>query len=254
MDAVILCGGKGTRLKSVVSDRPKPMAELNGKPFLQGLIEYAAGFGVRRFILCAGYMADVIEKHFSAAPPGLEVVVSRETEPLDTAGAVKNAAALIHTPQFLVMNGDSLCRIDLRALMDFHFSRGGRVSVAVARVADTGSFGSVTRDAGGRILSFREKAAAGAGWNSLDTHLVTNGHTYPATGDTRWAGPYAITLPVDPWGRPYVINAANFTSLTTPPTPIWVLSAGPNGVINTSIATTAAATVTGGDDIGFRVR
>ena len=96
--------------------------------------------------------------------------------------------------------------------------------------------------------------AAGAGWNSLDTHLVTNGHTYPATGDARWAGPYAITLPVDPWGRPYVINAANFTSLTTPPTPIWVLSAGPNGVINTSIATTAAATVTGGDDIGFRVR
>jgi len=96
--------------------------------------------------------------------------------------------------------------------------------------------------------------AAGAGWNSLDTHLVTNGHTYPATGDTRWAGPYAVTLPVDPWGRPYVINAANFTSATTPPTPVWVLSAGPNGVINTSIATTPAASVTGGDDIGFRVR
>jgi len=96
--------------------------------------------------------------------------------------------------------------------------------------------------------------AAGAGWNALDTHLVTNGHTYPATGDTRWAGPYAVTLPVDPWGRPYVINAANFTSATTPPTPVWVLSAGPNGVINTSIATTPAASVTGGDDIGFRVR
>lgn len=94
--------------------------------------------------------------------------------------------------------------------------------------------------------------AAGAGWNALDTHLVTNGHTYPATGDTRWNGPYATTLPVDPWGRPYVINAANFTSATTPPTPVWVLSAGPNGVVNTNIA--AATTVTGGDDIGFRVR
>lgn len=96
--------------------------------------------------------------------------------------------------------------------------------------------------------------AAGAGWNALDTHLERNLHGYPATGDTKWSGPYAITLPVDPWGRPYVINAANFTSSTTPPTPVWVLSAGPNGVINTSIATTAAATVTGGDDIGFRVR
>jgi prepilin-type N-terminal cleavage/methylation domain-containing protein len=96
--------------------------------------------------------------------------------------------------------------------------------------------------------------APGAGWNSLDTHLVTNGHTYPATGDVKWSGPYAATLPVDPWGRPYVINAANFTSSTTPPTPVWVLSAGPNGVVNTNIATTAAATVPGGDDIGFRVR
>lgn len=94
--------------------------------------------------------------------------------------------------------------------------------------------------------------AAGAGWNSLDTHLVTNGHTYPTTGDTKWSGPYATTLPVDPWGRPYMVNAANFTSATTPPTPVWVLSAGPNGVVNTNIATNVTAP--SGDDIGFRVR
>jgi prepilin-type N-terminal cleavage/methylation domain-containing protein len=99
--------------------------------------------------------------------------------------------------------------------------------------------------------------AAGAGWNALDTHLVTNGHTYPAAGDTRWAGPYAATLPVDPWGRPYVINAANFQIQPVPPAapiPVWVLSAGPNGIVETNIANTAAAAVTGGDDIGFRVR
>ena len=96
--------------------------------------------------------------------------------------------------------------------------------------------------------------AAGAGWNSLDTHLVSNTHGYPTTGDTKWSGPYASTLPVDPWGRPYLINAANFTSATTPPTPVWVLSAGPNGLVETNIANTAAAAVTGGDDIGFRVR
>ena len=93
---------------------------------------------------------------------------------------------------------------------------------------------------------------AAATWSSLDTHLVSNGHTYPLAGDTKWAGPYATTLPVDPWGRPYVINAANFTSVVVPPIPVWVLSAGPNGVIETNIA--AATTVTGGDDIGFRVR
>jgi prepilin-type N-terminal cleavage/methylation domain-containing protein len=95
-------------------------------------------------------------------------------------------------------------------------------------------------------------AAAGALWSPLDNQLVTNGPLYPTTGDTKWSGPYATTLPADPWGKPYVINAANFTTVTTPPTPVWVLSAGPNGVIDTPIATTT--TVTGGDDIGFRVR
>ena len=93
-------------------------------------------------------------------------------------------------------------------------------------------------------------AAPGATWNQLDTHLVNNGHTYPATGDNKWAGPYSAQLPVDPWGRPYVINAADFTAAAT--IPVWVLSAGPNGIVETSI--NAATTVTGGDDVGVRIR
>lgn len=172
MDAVILCGGKGTRLKSVVSDRPKPMAALNDKPFLQLVMEYAAGYGFKRFILAAGYMGEVIEKHFSGAFPGYTVAVSHETQPLDTAGAVKNASSLIQTPQVLVMNGDSICRIDLRAFTEFHFSRGGRVSVAVAKVPDAGSFGSITMDSGGKILSFREKAGAGAGYVNAGIYIL----------------------------------------------------------------------------------
>jgi prepilin-type N-terminal cleavage/methylation domain-containing protein len=98
-------------------------------------------------------------------------------------------------------------------------------------------------------------APPGAQWNALDTHLVTNGHTYPLPpSDTKWAGPYATTLPVDPWGRPYVINAANFIPPAPPALaiPVWVLSAGPNGVVETNI--NAATTVPGNDDIGFRVR
>jgi prepilin-type N-terminal cleavage/methylation domain-containing protein len=94
--------------------------------------------------------------------------------------------------------------------------------------------------------------APGAGWNQLDTHMVQNGHGYPATGDNKWAGPYAAQLPTDPWGRPYVINAANFTSTAVPPIPVWVLSAGPNGVVETNIA--AATTTPGGDDVGVRIR
>ena len=95
-------------------------------------------------------------------------------------------------------------------------------------------------------------AAGAANWNLLDTHLVTNGHTYPATGETRWNGPYATTLPQDPWGRAYLINAREWSSTATPPLPVWVLSAGKNGVVETNIA--AAVTTPGGDDIGFRLQ
>ena len=95
-------------------------------------------------------------------------------------------------------------------------------------------------------------APGGANWNLLDTHLVTNGHGYPATGDTRWNGPYATTFPLDPWGRPYVINSAEFASIAVPPLPVWVLSGGKNGVVETNIA--AAVTAPGGDDIGFRLQ
>ena len=92
-------------------------------------------------------------------------------------------------------------------------------------------------------------------WDTLNNHLVINNRGYPApttAGDTKWMGPYATTLPLDPWGRPYVINALNFTSTTSPPTPVWVLSAGPNGLIDTPIATGTTAPLN--DDIGFRVR
>ncbi|GAB4372758.1 MAG: hypothetical protein Kow00128_21780 [Deltaproteobacteria bacterium] len=90
-------------------------------------------------------------------------------------------------------------------------------------------------------------APGGANWDLLDRHLVTNGRGYPATGDTAWRGPYATSLPVDPWSRSYVINAANFQS---PPNPVWVISAGVNGVVDTA----AGAATLAGDDIGFRIQ
>lgn len=90
-------------------------------------------------------------------------------------------------------------------------------------------------------------APGGTNWDRLDNHLVTNGRGYPATGDTAWKGPYATSLPVDPWAKAYVINSANFQS---PPNPVWVLSAGSNGVIDTA----AGAATLAGDDIGFRIQ
>jgi NDP-sugar pyrophosphorylase family protein len=163
MDVVILCGGKGTRLKTVVSDRPKPLAEVAGRPFLELLMEYVHSFGFGRFVLCAGHMGEMIRDYFAARRLPYEVEVSIERDPLDTAGAVKLAEPLITTPRFLAMNGDSMVRADLRAFAAFHEERRPRASLAAARKLDASAFGTLEVDAHGNLLSFREKAAARSG-------------------------------------------------------------------------------------------
>lgn len=162
-EALILCGGRGTRLQAVVSDRPKPLAEVAGRPFLELLMDYVAGFGVRRFVLCAGYMGEMIRDHFAARRLPYEVAVSIETEPLDTAGAVKLAEPLIKGGRFLALNGDSIVRADLKAFEAFHDARRPLASLAAARKEDASAFGTLDVDAGGRLLAFREKAAAKSG-------------------------------------------------------------------------------------------
>lgn len=170
-DAVILCGGRGTRLQAVVSDRPKPLAEVAGRPFLELLMDYAAGFGFRRFVLCAGYMGEMIRDHFASRRLPYEVAVSIEKEPLDTAGAVKLAEPLIRSGRFLVMNGDSLVRADLRAFEAFHDGRRPLASLAAARKEDASAFGTLEADAQGRLLAFREKAAAKSGLVNAGIYL-----------------------------------------------------------------------------------
>lgn len=163
MDAVILCGGKGERLRGVVSDRPKPLALVGGRPFLELLTDYVHGFGFARFVLCAGYLGEMIRDHFAARRLPYEVAVSVEKEPLDTAGAIKLAEPLLRTPRFLALNGDSLVKADLRAFAAFHEARRPLASLAAARKADASAFGTLDVAADGRLLAFREKAAAASG-------------------------------------------------------------------------------------------
>ncbi len=167
IDAVILCGGMGTRLRSVVDDRPKPMAEISDRPFLDIVIDTFAEFGLRRFILCAGYMSDVIRDYYAdkndsaawgPAPRCRRFVVSDEHKPLGTAGAIKNAAKHIKSDTFLVANGDSFCSADLRRFYDFHSARHALMSMVVIETENTGDCGLVMLDDSQRITGFEEKA------------------------------------------------------------------------------------------------
>lgn len=157
VDVVILCGGKGTRLREVVHDRPKPMAEIQGRPFLDILITYVSNFGLKRFILCTGHMGDYIETVYRRPDAERLFVFSKEETPLGTAGALKNAEQHIQSNPFLVMNGDSFCPIKIDELLETHARNGAIATMAVSQIDDAGDFGSITMDARGRITAFREK-------------------------------------------------------------------------------------------------
>ena len=161
IDAVILCGGLGTRLRPISGELPKVLMPFAGRPFIDILIESLLPFGIKRFILCVGYRRDRIREHFR--DKDYEVEFSEETEPLGTGGALKNARPYITSSPFLLLNGDSLCPIDLHLFYDFHMRKGGILSLVLARPLSENSYGVVEVDQENRILAFREKAEAQRG-------------------------------------------------------------------------------------------
>lgn len=158
-DVLILAGGRGKRLQQLVNDKPKPMAGIGGRPFLDVLIDYASGFGLNRFILGTGYKAETIAAYYEGKDATQQVLFSTEAEPLGTAGAVKNAEELIQSNPFMVMNGDSFCRVDLRDLLDFHIEKNALLSVALVATDSAEDFGTVELDDSQEIVRFEEKKA-----------------------------------------------------------------------------------------------
>ncbi|HXT02307.1 MAG TPA: sugar phosphate nucleotidyltransferase [Elusimicrobiota bacterium] len=152
-----MCGGEGTRLRSVVADRQKTMAEANGKPFLEILLDWAAGQGVVRFVLCTGYKSDQVESYFRERRPDLDVAYSNEPSPLGTGGALHNALPLTDGGPVLVLNGDSICPLDLSSFAAYHARSGGAASLAVVDPGVRRDGGFIDLDPSGRILSFDER-------------------------------------------------------------------------------------------------
>lgn len=162
-DAVILCGGLGKRLQPVVSTTSKVMADVSGRPFLDILIAHLKKQGIRRVILCTGHKAEQVEDYYRKNSQGLTFEFSRESDPLGTGGALKNAWYFIESDQFLVFNGDSFCAVDLNALLDFHQSKLARASVVISRAQDVSAFGNIFLDEDVKIVKFQEKDPARGG-------------------------------------------------------------------------------------------
>jgi len=156
-DAVVLAGGFGTRLASVVSDVPKPMAPIAGRPFLERLLDRLIAQGITRVVLAVGHKREIIQNHFGSRYQDLDVQYSVEATPLGTGGALRQAFAEAGLQRALALNGDTYCTADLQAFSAAHLQAGRAASLTLVPMADAGRYGAVELDAAGRIAAFREK-------------------------------------------------------------------------------------------------
>jgi NDP-sugar pyrophosphorylase family protein len=159
LPALLLVGGMGTRLRSVVSSKPKPLAPVGDIPFLELLVLQLRSQGIRRLVMCTGYQAEQVREEFGDGHRwGVGIEYSNEPRPLGTAGAIKFAEQfLAQASDFLVMNGDSFLQFDFREFHRFHREHGGLASIAVRSVPDASRYGTVHLDRGNRVIGFSEK-------------------------------------------------------------------------------------------------
>jgi mannose-1-phosphate guanylyltransferase len=158
VEAVVLVGGKGTRLRPLTLSAPKPMIPTAGVPFLQHLLSRIRAAGVRRVVLGTSYLAETFETAFGdGSALGLELVYVVEDQPLGTGGGIRNVAKHLSSDDVLVFNGDVLCGTDLRAVVGTHRSTGADVTLHLVRVPDPRAYGCVPTDATGQVTAFLEK-------------------------------------------------------------------------------------------------
>ena len=170
--AIILAGGKGTRLRSVVPDLPKPMAPIDGRPFIEHQMDYWIGQGVGRFVVSVGYKKEVIMDHFGTSYRSTPLTYAIEHEPLGTGGGLLLAAQGLREP-FLVLNGDTFFEVDLAKLLKFHADHSADWTFSLFRTSGVGRYMGIEVQSDGQIDSLK----SGTGEKSC----LANGGVYLVT-------------------------------------------------------------------------
>ncbi|KYH34469.1 D-glycero-alpha-D-manno-heptose 1-phosphate guanylyltransferase [Clostridium tepidiprofundi DSM 19306] len=156
MEAIILAGGLGTRLQSIVNEVPKPMAPIKGEPFLKYIFEHLKRNGVSKVILSVGYKHEKIIKYFNDNYEGINVVYSIEKELLGTGGAIRKALSFTKEKNVIVLNGDTFFDVNLRLLMDKHEENNSDLTIALKSMRNFDRYGTVLLQQN-RIMKFQEK-------------------------------------------------------------------------------------------------
>lgn len=173
LTAVILAGGLGTRLRSVVADMPKVLAQVCDRPFLTYLLDQLAAAEVQQVVLCTGYLGDQIYDMLGESYRCLRLRYSQESVPLGTGGALGLARSFVRSDPALIMNGDSFFQADLPAFYAWYCQQQPDCALLLTQVSDMQRFGRVHTNSTGKILSFTEKGQSGPGWINTGIYLLS---------------------------------------------------------------------------------
>jgi D-glycero-alpha-D-manno-heptose 1-phosphate guanylyltransferase len=174
MEAIVLAGGLGTRLRGVVDDVPKPMAPVQGRPFLALVLDQLVAAGFTTAIFAAGYRHEAIRGYFGEDYRGLALRYSVEREPLGTGGAIRLACEQAGASDIFVLNGDTYLELDFRAMMNAHVHAGSHLAMAICHVSDVARYGALEVD-DGSVQRFLEKGRSGPGWINAGTYILGPG-------------------------------------------------------------------------------
>lgn len=153
---VLIVGGLGTRLRPALSDRPKALGEVGGRPFVTYLLDQLYDTGISKVVLCTGYKGQMLEDFLGDRYRSLDLIYSREPRPLGTGGAIRYAQDYFKSPTILVMNGDSFIDVSMSDVLDYHDSQNTALTMVVSQIDDVSRFGvvEVTED---KVVAFKEK-------------------------------------------------------------------------------------------------
>ena len=172
-EAIILAGGLGTRLQGVVKDLPKPMAPVNGRPFLTYILDYLIDYEYERVVLSVGYLHEKIVDYFGKKYKTLEIDYAVEAEPLGTGGGILLAMSKCTTDNVLVINGDTMFKVDLTAFEQFYQEKNSLLTIVLREVEDVSRYGSVTISKDNLIDLFAEKQVTfGRGYINGGVYLI----------------------------------------------------------------------------------
>ncbi|MBW2661158.1 MAG: nucleotidyltransferase family protein [Deltaproteobacteria bacterium] len=170
-EAIILAGGFGTRLQPAVSDLPKPMAPVAGRPFLEYLLDHLIRQKITNVVLSVGYKAKIIIEHFRDSYNGLSIKYCVEEAPLGTGGAIRQSLKMVSQKDVIVLNGDSFFDIDYDQLLSAHREKKADITIAFKPMKNFDRYGSVTLEKS-RIVTFEEKKARSSGFINGGVYVI----------------------------------------------------------------------------------